>query len=336
MAARTVGAMVVALALQAAVATIARADGLPVLGFASGTHGVRAPDGTRRYLAQPRQRETIVRAMSTSGRVLIRAVLPGRFDVPVVAYDGSAAGLSANGRTLVLIRPRVAFPQRSTALAILAARTLRPRRLERMRGDFSFDAISPNGAWVYLIQYTSRFDPTRYRVRALSTRTGQLLARDIVDPHDRGEAMRGNPIARVSSPDGRWAYTLYDGNGHPFVHALDTSRMRARCIDVAAFPTNSGWWGARLRLAGQRLMVVLGGLTSSEIDTKSLSLLAPARTSGLISPKRATRRSENGIRPRSGTVGVVFPIAAAILLLAVAILPVRRRFAPLLRRAQAR
>ena len=335
MARRTLTVMVVVLALPAVVAAIARADGLPVLGFASGGQSVRALDGTRRYVAQPRQRVTIVTAISRSGRTLMRAVLPGRFDVPVVAYDGSAAGLSANGRTLVLIRPRVAFPQRSTALAILDARTLRPQRLERMRGDFSFDAISPNGAWVYLIQYTSRFDPTRYRVRALSTRTGQLLSRDIVDPHDRGEAMRGNPITRAASPDGRWAYTLYDGNGHPFVHALDTARLRARCIDVAAFPTNSDWWGARLNLTGQRLTVMLAGRTSSEIDTKSLSLLAPPRTSGPSSRKASTRPSKTDTQPRSGTLALAFPIAAALLLLAGTVLTLRRRRGPLPRRAQA-
>jgi hypothetical protein len=334
MAGRMTRAIAIVLALHGALAAIARADGLPVVGFASGAHGVRTLDGARRYLARPRQRETIVSVISRSGLTLRRAVLPGRFDVPVVAYDGSPSGLSADGRTLVLIRPRVAFPQRFTELAILAAHTLRPRRFERLRGDFSFDAVSPNGAWAYLIQYTSRVDPTRYRVRALSTRTGRLLGRDIVDPHNRSEAMRGSPITRVSSPDGRWAYTLYDGNGHPFVHALDTARLQARCIDVAAFPTNSNWWGARLRLAGQRLLVVLGGRTSSEIDTTSLSVLAPARTGGPSGAKPDLQPSKAASRPRSGTSWVAFPIAAALLLLAAAVITVRRRFGPLPPRAQ--
>jgi hypothetical protein len=201
MAGRTVRIIVVALAVQGAVAAGARADGLPVLGFASATRGVRALDGQRRYVAHPRRHGTIVQAISTSGRTLVRAFLPGRFDVPVVAYDGSAAGLSADGRTLVLIRPRVAFAQRSTDLAILTARTLRPRRFERLRGDFSFDAISPSGRWVYLVQYTSRLDPTRYPVRTLSTRTGQLLARDIVDPHNRSTLPPSLPTATGSRRD---------------------------------------------------------------------------------------------------------------------------------------
>ena len=45
--------------------------------------------------------------------------------------------------------------------------------------------------------------------------------------------MRGSPITRATSSDGRWAYTLYDGaGGTPFLHALDTSKRQARCIDL--------------------------------------------------------------------------------------------------------
>lgn len=289
----------------------ARAAGLPVLGFVSAAHGVRSLDGTRRYVAVPGRRDTIVKAIAGSAGTLGR-VIPGRFGVPVVAYDGSAGGLSANGRTLVLIRPRQRFPQRSTDLAVLEAGTLRVLRSESLHGDFAFDAISPTGEWVYLIQYTSGSDPTRYRVRALSTRTGKLIARDIVDPHDRGETMRGNALSRVSSADGRWAYTLYDGNGHPFVHALDTSRRRARCIEVAEFPSNADVFAARVRLAGQRLMVVLAGRTLSEIDTRSLKVLAPI--------------AHHSARPPTAraTITIGLPIALAVLLLTGVIFAVRR------------
>ena len=45
--------------------------------------------------------------------------------------------------------------------------------------------------------------------------------------------MRGMPVTRSSSPDGRFAYTLYNGAGeHPFIHALDTVEKSARCIDL--------------------------------------------------------------------------------------------------------
>jgi hypothetical protein len=330
MARRLVRAVVVALVALGAAAVTVRADGLPVLGSVSAAYGVRSPDGTARYVAAPQHHGTIVRMVSASGRAVRSLILNGRYDVPVVAYDGSAAGVSANGLTLALIRSRVTFPQRSTELAIIAAGTLRLNRFVRLRGDFSFDAISPNGKWIYLIQYTSPADPTRYRVRALNTRTGLLLPDAIVDPHDRGEAMHGSPITRVSGPGGRWAYTLYDGNGRPFVHALDTAGRAARCIDVAALPANTDSWSVRLRLTGQRLMVVLGKRTLSQIDTRSLSLLPNARGGGRPSAKAASRL-------RSGAIGVAFPIVVLGVLLALAVLTlVRRRLGPLSSKAPVR
>ena len=134
------------------------------------------------------------------------------------------AGSPADGRTLVLITPRTSFPRARTTLLVLGARGLASRETIRLRGDFSFDAISPQGRLVYLIQYNQPTDPTRYLVRAYDLQHGRLLHAPVVDPQERGEKMRGNPLSRAVSPDGRWAYTLYDGaGGTPFVHALDTS-----------------------------------------------------------------------------------------------------------------
>ena len=96
--------------------------------------------------------------------------MPGRFSVPAVAHDGSAGGLSADGRTLVLIRPRRSFPRAATTFAVLDAERLRGRRLVRLRGDYSFDAISPDGRLMYLAEYVSRRNPNRYQLRAYDLR----------------------------------------------------------------------------------------------------------------------------------------------------------------------
>jgi hypothetical protein len=324
----------VTLACCAVPAASARGDGLPVIGFAGASNGVRSLDGTYRYVAAPQARSTTVKAIARSG--VLSVVLPGRFDVPVVAYDGSPSGLSADGRTLVLIRPRRAFPQHSTELAVLDAATLALRARVPLHGDFSFDAISPRGAWVYLIQYTSAVDPTRYRVRALDVATGRLLSADVVDPHDRNEQMRGSPLTRISSPDGRWAYTLYDGNGRPFIHALDTAGRRARCIDIALFPASANPWSARLTLAGQRLAVVLGGQTLTAIDTRSLAVLP----SGIDSRSLAVRRSARRRTPvksadQAQTMWAAVPIGV-FALVALAIIVIRRRVASALTEARTR
>jgi hypothetical protein len=44
-----------------------------------------------------------------------------------------------------------------------------------------------------------------------TTLARRFLAKPVVDPHDRGEAMTGVPINRVMSSDDRWAYTLVGG-----------------------------------------------------------------------------------------------------------------------------
>ncbi len=67
--------------------------------------------------------------------------------------------------------------------------------------------------------------------------------------------MRGMPVTRSSSPDGRFAYTLYDGAGeHPFIHALDTVEKSARCIDLhglMGFSASAGSSSTCRRTAGR-------------------------------------------------------------------------------------
>ncbi len=260
-----------------------KADGLPVLGIDVGPEGVATPTGPARYVTLPGKGHTVVaRVRRNGGQILLSRVLPGNFTIPAVAYDGSASGLSADGGVLVLIEPRAQFPRARTTLAILDAPRLGVRTILRLRGDFSFDAISPKGGLLYLIQYVSPQDPTRYVVRAYDARRGRLLAEPVVDPHERGEKMRGNPLSRAASPDGRWAYTLYDGAGEtPFVHALDTSGRTARCIDLDALAGNAYLSRLRLRVSdnGSALTIRDGDETELVVDTKTFRVQAPAKAS---------------------------------------------------------
>ena len=112
-------------------------------------------------------------------------------------------------------------------------RTSGLRDVITLRGDFSFDALSPNGRLLYLVEYLSPDDPSRYLVRLYDLKAHRLLPDPIIDPREVGDVMRGMPVTRSYSPDGRFAYTLYDGAGeHPFIHALDTVEKSARCIDL--------------------------------------------------------------------------------------------------------
>jgi hypothetical protein len=271
-------------------AVVAHADGLPVLGVDVGGVGVVASSGNARYVTLPAGRNTVLaRVKPAGGQIAASRLLRRRFTIPAVAYDGSAGGLSADGRTLTVIVPREGFPRVQTELMAIDTRQLRPRRLVRLRGDFSFDAISPHGSLLYLIEYVLPSDPTRYVVRAYDLRSGRLLARPVIDPREPGEKMRGSPLTRATSADGRWAYTLYDGAGKTlFIHALDTSTRSARCIDL---DTLAGADRSELRLqlnkAGNTLIVGRNQQRLALVDTSTFQVHTPTAAAA---PERDTSR----------------------------------------------
>jgi hypothetical protein len=258
----------------------ARGDGLPVVGIDAGPTGVAA-EGVR-YVTMPAGAGTTVAAVAQrGGRILRSAHLRGPFTIPAVAFDGTASGLSADGRTLVLIRPRASFPQRRTHLVVLDTARLRVRARLDLRGDFSFDAISPDGGSLFFIQYRSRIDPTNYRVRAYDLAAGALSPRPVVDPREPGEQMRGLPVTRAASPDGRWAYTLYNLPGvEAFVHALDTATGSARCIDLPLLDGRVDASGLRLHV-GSGLTVLDGPRPLAEVDLRSFRVTPVASALGL-------------------------------------------------------
>jgi hypothetical protein len=254
----------------------ARADGLPVLGIDVGSTGVASSSDGARYVTIPAGSRTIVEQIAQhGGQVLAWRSLRGTFTIPAVAYDGSAGGLSADGTTLVLIEPRTSFPRATTKLVILSSHGLKQQRVVKLQGDFSFDAVSPKGSWLYFIHYVSPNDPTRYLVQPYDALRGRLLAKPIIDPDEPGEKMRGNPLSRTMSADGRWAYTLYDGAGAtPFVHALDTVGRSAHCIDLDGIPFGTDLWQLRLRIDrnGKQLVVLNSASPVSLIDLRTLSV----------------------------------------------------------------
>jgi hypothetical protein len=310
-----VSLIALALAVPGLVASAAAAAGPPIAGVGAGPEGVTAQAGDFRYVTLPAGRNTVLARVNTNGGEVARSrFLRGSFMIPAVANDGSASGLSADGETLVLIRPRAGFPAARTRFAIVDSRGLRPRDLVTLRGDYGFDAIAPDGSKLYFTEYVSPRDPTRYVVRAYDVRTGRTGSA-IVDKREPDEKMRGYPITRANSPDGRWAYTLYDGAGkHPFVHALDTRDGRAFCIDLDALSGRSDLFDLRLAIqeGGDRLSVVAQSEPLALIDTRSFRVNAP----------RAAAPSN----PDQEVPATLIALAAGGLVLAVGVpLAVRRR-----------
>ncbi len=255
----------------------ARGDGLPVLGVDVGPAGIARPDGTVRFATFTVGDSTLVTKTAVDGGgVTQHVVLPGRYTIPAVAYDGSADGLTANGEQLFLIEPRHAFPRTTTTFRVLDTGTLRQvgKRIV-LRGDFSFDAVSPDGATMYLINYTSPTNPEQYDVRAYDVATRRLVPGPIVDPTEPDEKMVGAPVTRVASSEGRWQYTLYSA-GEPFVHALDTVGRTARCIDLTALVGKDAFAQVMRRSAEGKLLIgPPGAAPAIEINTRTFTVAAP-------------------------------------------------------------
>ena len=247
-------------------APAAAGDGGPSPGFMQGWTGITAPNVQVRYVTLPVQNVTTLASVRKSdGRVETWAAFKGSLGIPMVAGDGTAGGLSRDGRFLVLARwdpPRNGWLRSVSTFELVNTRSLHVWRTITLRGDFSFDALSPGGGTLYLIQHVSSTDVNRYLVRAYDIASSRLLPQVIADRRQQGWVMRGYPLRRVASVDGRWVYTLYQQNGgYPFVHALDAVAKRAVCIGVP-------WTGRQPRLPSARLRL--------DEHSGTLSVLGPA------------------------------------------------------------
>jgi LPXTG-motif cell wall-anchored protein len=194
------------------------------------------PAADVRYLTFTISGQTVVERISAhGGERLGLKFIDGEWRLPAVTINGDAGGLSADGRRLVLIG-RYSRRDAETRLAIFSTkRRIDFRETLVLDGRYSFDAISPDGRLLYLVEYQNPHDPLDYRVRAYDLAAGAFRPGRIVDPEEPDEQMAGQPIARQTSPDGRWAYTLYGGGDETFIHALDTEGATAVCVDLDQF-----------------------------------------------------------------------------------------------------
>src|SRR3954462_15705982 len=160
--------------------------------------------------------------------------LSGDWGLPYT--PAGAEGLSRDGRTLVLGSAGIGLSSPSRFL-IVNPRQMKIVRTISLDGYFSYDALSPDASTLYLIQYThgNSQDTSHYIVRAYDMRAHRLIPGKIADRAEHEETMAGYAMTRTTSAGGRWVYTLYQKpSGEPFVHALDTVRGVAYCIDLPA------------------------------------------------------------------------------------------------------
>ena len=324
---RTAATAALALLAAGAVAALAPPASAQkgVLGSgADPSSGVVDPDGGLRYTAAVAGGGTVVAKLATDGGRLERSTyVDSRLVVPSVAYDGSASGLSADGRTLVLAQPGVRFPQTRSDFAVFDTRRLKLVERISLPGTFSFDAISPDGRSLYLIEYTSPRDLTQYEVRAYDLARDRLEPDPIIDPEESSEDMYGSPVTRSMSPDGRWAYTLYDGAEYPFIHALDTERGTAVCIDLELLDRIVyGRTGLEPAPDGSTLAVVNRGKELASVDLSSFEVSGPppAAPEAAAAPTPAQGADDSDDTPWALIAGGV-----GLLIVAGSLIAIRRR-----------
>jgi hypothetical protein len=236
---------IVVVALTAAPVALADGESAPVA-----VDGVVAPGGKIRYVTVAAGRRTTLQADGVGDGGLVRsASLRGRWVVPGVTIGGLGGGLSHDGRLLVLARPQTTPVPTRSVFELVRTSDLRPLRKVVLKGNFAFDALSPDATRLYLIQHVSEQNLSSYVVRAYDLARRRLLPGRIADRAQRGWVMAGWPAARVTSADGRWVYTFYVRSGaYSFVHALDATRGVAHCIGIPWNGAQDAIWRLRLSL----------------------------------------------------------------------------------------
>jgi hypothetical protein len=270
---------IAALALFA-VASGARADGPQASpSVIQGWTGVTGPGLPFRYVTLPSGSSTVLAQVRRStGRVWGFRSFRGVWGIPQVANDGTAGGLSRDGRLLVLSQWNATASGRSTSRFLLvSARAFHILRRVTLKGAFGFDALSPGARYLYLIEHVSSADLTSYRVRAYDLATHRLLRQVIADRRQASWTMQGYPVTRAASPDARWEYTLYQQpGGYPFVHALDTLARSAHCIGIPWRGSQDTLYSTKMRLHGRMLtLTTYDGVPLYEVDTKTFWVKRP-------------------------------------------------------------
>ncbi len=161
--------------------------------------------------------------------------IPGAWRLPTVGLDPMPVGVAADGSTTALVEDRDpdAPGTATTKFAILKGALDPHPRIVELDGLFDFDAISPVGATLFVVEHLPAPPDGHYQVRAVDVATGTLRDGVITDKRNVDEQMGGWAIAQLRRRDGL-VLTLYRGAEHPFIHALDTVGAWAVCIDLPA------------------------------------------------------------------------------------------------------
>ena len=176
-----------------------------------------------------------------------------------------------------------------------------------LQGNLVAEAFTVGGPFdrrVAIIEHIPPAAPTQYRVRILDTVTG-LFSNPLGKNKQplKIETMEGIRYAHVRSVDGSAIYTLYEGPGEVFVHALDLRTGVAKCLDVPK-SIRAGQGSGAVGISADRSIVVAGrgGVVKLEAENGRV-LTRTARSLGPTAEKRtAIKASGSEIVVSRGSV----------------------------------
>ena len=220
--------------------------------------------------------------------------IDGIWRLPTIGLDPTLVGLSEDGRTIVLVEdgatPDAAAKRTVSRFAIVDATRVVAARVVELKGEFEYDALSPDGSILYVVQHLAGPPDGHYQVRALDTATGALRDGAVADKNEGDEAMAGWPISQARRPDGM-VFTLYRGVDHPFIHALSSVDVWALCIDLPATGANDAAaatdWGLTATVDGRSIVAAnatLGlavDIPVSDLAIRRSATFAPSASRGI-------------------------------------------------------
>ncbi len=236
---------------------------------------------------------TMVTATAANGTTLVKELevqseppgrsqsIEGDWRLPTIGADPLPVGVSADGQTIVLVDAGTGSGGGMSRFAILSRTFDRKPTIVELSGSFEYDALSPDGASLYLVEHLAGPPDGHYQVRAVDTVTGTLRDGVVVDKANLNEPMAGYPIAQLRQENG-FVFTLYRGAEHPFIHALSSTDGWAICIDLPATGSDDAAaaldWGLTASADGQRIFAVNATLgLAAEVDTNDLSVRRTVR-----------------------------------------------------------
>ncbi len=272
-------------------------DRLSVMDARSGTRlrdmpfGVSTPDWSVLYTTPWDAEQTIVRALNPlTGQTIRETSVSGRYTLPEMGIAGTFGGLSPNAKWLALERkPGYAIDATDTSharshLVVLDTAFAQPPKRVELDGNFAFDALSSNGASLYLLETVPRDGTSTpapglgYKVRLYDLATGILQPGVVVDKTAIAQTMSGTRQSSVVSADGQWVYSLYLNQAKgPFIHMLNLDGRFAICVFL---PTTGKedfekqlLWSLAQTADGRSLYAVNGALgIVAEVDPAQLSV----------------------------------------------------------------